>query len=252
MLARVARRGDVILHGVIPVPVLHDAHVLAVRHQVAPRRKLIDAGEQRAVGGVRDEVHVVQRLAIPAKGNAELDERLHLGREVEGSVVDRVVQRLDAEAVARREQRAVAVIPDGVRELTAQRMHGPRALRFIEMQRDLAIRARSEGVPLALELRADALEVVELAVVNQVKPAVLARDRLVARRQVDDAETRVPEPNATARLEPDALRVRPAMGEATSRAMKGVGGHSAATRNCCNDAAHLISPWSATRSAGPA
>src|SRR5688572_31152873 len=110
-------------------------------------------------------------------------------------------------------------------------MYGPGALRFIEMQGDLAVRARSEGVTLSLELRADALEVVELAVVHEVDPAVLARNRLVARRQVDDAETGVPEPDATARLEPDTLRVGTAMDEATSRAMKGVGGHSAATRN---------------------
>ena len=84
---------------------------------------------------------------IPAQRNAELGERLDLRREIERPVVDRVVERLDAEAVARREELAVARVPDRERELASQRVERARAAILVEVQRDLAVRARAEDVP---------------------------------------------------------------------------------------------------------
>ena len=98
---------------------------------------------------MRDEVNVVERLAIPRERNTELDERLHLGRQVEGAVVDGVVERLDAEAIARGEQHLIALVPDGERELAAQLVDGPSTSILVQVQRDLAVGPRGEGVPAA-------------------------------------------------------------------------------------------------------
>ncbi len=105
---------------VVPVPVRNHADLLAVGQEVAGRRELVDAGEQRTVGRVRHEVHVVERLAIPAQRHAESGERLDLRRQIEGAFMHRVVERLDAEPVARREQLPIPLVPDRERELAAQ------------------------------------------------------------------------------------------------------------------------------------
>src|SRR4030095_14507905 len=129
-----------------------------------------------------EELHVVQRLPIPAERHAELYERLHLGGEVDRAVMDRVVHRLDAEPVARSEQRTVTFVPDGERELTSQRVEGACAVLFEQMQCDLAVRSGSEHVALPLELRPNPLEVVELAIHDNSQPAVLVHYRLIAGR----------------------------------------------------------------------
>ena len=59
-LAPVAVRVRRVGGRVVPVPVRHDADLLAVGQQIARRRELIDALEERAIGRVRDEVDVVQ------------------------------------------------------------------------------------------------------------------------------------------------------------------------------------------------
>src|SRR5215218_3066302 len=107
------------------------------------------------------------------------------------------------------------------------------------MQRDLGVGARLEAVPVALELGANALEVVELAVVNEVELGVFVRDRLVAGREVDDAQPGVAESRAGTGVDPDALGVGTAMIETPGRAMERVGGDAAPAGNSCNDAAHM-------------
>ncbi len=93
-----------------------------------------------------------------------------------------------------------------------------------------------------LELGADALEVVELAVDDDVERLVLVGDRLIAGGQVDDAQPRVPEARAPVRGRPRRLVVRAAMNE-TPR-----GGENAIRRNTTptgyrrDDTAHAVTP----------
>jgi hypothetical protein len=94
-------------------------------------------------------------------------------------------------------------------------------------------------VPAFLELAPDALEVVELAVRDDAKTAILARNRLIAGRQVDDAEPRMPEPGPTPWVDPNALRVRAAMMEPARRAEERFARYGAVARDGCNDTAHL-------------
>ena len=66
---------------------------------------------------------------------------------------------------------------------------------FIEMQSDLAVRSGAETVPRFFQFALDRFVVVEFAVDDDAGASVLARDRLIAGGQVDDAEPGVPESN---------------------------------------------------------
>jgi hypothetical protein len=66
-----------------------------------------------------------------------------------------------------------------------------------------------------LQLATLALEVIELAVDNDVNPFVLVRDRLIAGREVNDAQPRMTETDALIRGQPGALAVRTAVVKAS-------------------------------------
>src|SRR5581483_10728192 len=106
--------------------------------------------------GLRD------RIGIPTRGNTRGEQRLHFGREIQRLIAKRIEQRLDAEAIARREQRAMLVIPNDERELAAQPMQALRAEILIEMKRDLAVRARAQFMSRLFQLALNRLVTVEL------------------------------------------------------------------------------------------
>ena len=63
----------------------------------------------------------------------------------------------------------------------------------------------------SLQLASLALEVIELAVDNDMNPFVLVRDRLIAGREVNDAQPRVTETYAVIGGQPSTLAVRTAV-----------------------------------------
>src|SRR4029453_3313237 len=99
--------------------------------------------------------------------------------------------RLDAESIAHRHHRAVALVPQHHRVLAAQAMHALQADVFVQMQGDLAVRSRSQAVSATLEFLLDSLEIVELAVDDDPRALVFAGDGLIAGREVDDAQPRM-------------------------------------------------------------
>src|SRR6185369_11583066 len=65
---------------------------------------------------------------------------------------------------------------------------------LVAAQKHFAVRRRAEAVPEALELAAELLESIDLAVVSQPDRAVFVRHRLVAAaRHVDDRKTAMAE-----------------------------------------------------------
>ena len=64
---------------------------------------------------------------------------------------------------------------------------------FIGVDNHFGIRARREAVPLALELRPQLSEVVDLPVLHRPDRAVFVGNRLVTTGEIDDAETATPE-----------------------------------------------------------
>ena len=77
-----------------------------------------------------------------------------LGRELEHAARVAVVERLDAEAVARQHETSRLRVPDCHREHSAEAPHVFRSVALVEMEMDFRIAMRAERVALALEVAA--------------------------------------------------------------------------------------------------
>ena len=120
-----------------------------------------------------------------------------------------IVQRLDAEHVARAEQRFRLRVPDDKGKHTAQLFHQlPPAVLLIAVQQHLGVTVRRKGMPRRDKLLAQRLEVVNFTVVDQHQALVLVVHRLRAVREVDDAQA---EAERHVRISVRARAVRPAM-----------------------------------------
>ena len=172
-------------------------------------------------------MNVVEGLAVPAQRHAKRLQRFHLGRDVTRAVHQRVVQRLDAEPVAAGKEHAVALVPQRERELAAKLVHRACAEVLVEMKRDLAVGPGLEAMPFRLQLRPDPLEVVELAVDDDVDGVVFVVERLIAGGEVDDAQPRVAETRTPVRRGPHCLGIGTAVHEAGRRTRESVRGNSA-------------------------
>ena len=75
------------------------------------------------------------------------------------------------------------------------------------MQGDLAVRPRSQPVARLLEFALDRFVPVEFTVDDDTGLFVLAGDRLISGREIDDAEPRVAKSNEAVRRYPMALPI---------------------------------------------
>ena len=115
-----------------------------------------------------------------------LPQCLELRSEQKRAADLRVVERLFPEAVAREDEAPLGLVPEREREHAVQPLDAVRAEVFVEMHEHLGVSVRRETVAACLEFAAQLAEVVDLAVEDELDGAVLVRDRLVARLEVDD------------------------------------------------------------------
>ena len=186
-------------------------NMLLGRDQVMPGRNLMNSVKQRTHLMSAELDGVIDGLGIPARGHSRGKQRFHFRREVERFLVEGVEQRLDAEAVARREHRSVAFIPQNKRKFAAQAVQALRAEIFVKMQSDFAVGSGAQAVARLFEFPLNRFVAVEFAVHHDVASFVLARDRLISGRQIDDAEPRVAKPNSLVGRNPVALAIGTAM-----------------------------------------
>jgi len=112
---------------------------------------------------------------------------LGAGGEAQRCAVQRVIQRLDAETVARQEQRALAQVPDGEGEHAVEVRHAVFAPSMIGLEDHLAVAVGEEVIPHLLQFFAQLAVVVEGAVEYQRQMQRLVQHRLArAFREVDD------------------------------------------------------------------
>ena len=181
VLAHAPDRGGGILRPRRPVALALDATVGAYHH-VLRRGELVDALEQRVgLGHERKGQIVVERGVVELGAHRGVaQDGAHLGAEDESLGQRRVQQRLDAEPVPREHELAAAAVPDGEGEHPVQARHAGRALLLVEVQDRLGVGPRAVRVALGLELGAQRLVVVDLAVVGDPDGPVLVGHRLVA------------------------------------------------------------------------
>ena len=179
----VERLGIVV--GKIRIPVA--AHVHARRGDVVGeavcRRQLEDAGEEGLVG--RGELHGeirTQRLLVHGLLEMRmLEEALDLGAKQQVALVGLVVvERLDAEDVTRAKELARAHVVHHEAVHTAQALDQALSPLLIAVHENLGVGIAVEGVAGGLQLGAELLEVVDLAVEDDEDGAVLVAHRLGA------------------------------------------------------------------------
>jgi hypothetical protein len=194
----------------------------------------------RERGGDRVEgEECLERVEVHLGGQLRLaHQRLQLGGEGEDARGGRVVERLDAEAVAREHQPAPARVPQRDTEHAAQLVHEARPALLVEVHEHLRVAAGREAVAALLEARHQLAVVVDLAVLDDVDGAVLVRDRLVAAGEVDDRQPAHRE--ADGPVEQHAVAVRPAVHEGVVHGGQGgrITAADAVERRLAADAAH--------------
>src|SRR5205085_12232924 len=94
-----------------------------------------------------------------------------------------------AKPIARQNERSSRRVPHCEGEHAIELLHERFAVTLVQMDDDLGIRARAEGVALLGKLVTKLLEVVDLAVENGPHALVLAALRLIAGDEVDDPKT---------------------------------------------------------------
>ena len=167
------------------------------RHQVVAGWNLVHAVEQRPHLVPAEGDRLIDRFLVPARRDAGGEERLRFRGEVERATVPRVEERLDAEPIARREHRPPAGVPEHDSELAAQLVQALDAVVFEQVQRNFTVGPRAQAMAPRLELPLDRLVSVELTVDDDARLLVFAGDRLIAGREIDDAQARVTEPDAS-------------------------------------------------------
>ena len=230
-----------LVEGVLRAPVAAhlDGAVGAHGHAVGGGQ-LEDALEERLVERRELEAQVLLERVLVERAlvGGVLQDALDLGGEDElragRALLHRVVERLDAEEVARAEELAGGAVPDGEREHAAQAVEHALAPGEVAREQHLGVRARLELPALGLELRAQVAVVVDLAVEHDGVVALRggrlraragravghergggdgggmiagrAHHGLVAALEVDEREPPVPERDAVVYVLPLAVR----------------------------------------------
>jgi hypothetical protein len=113
--------------------------------------------------------------------------------------MDGIEQRLDAKTVAGREHHTVGFVPDHESKLAAQPVQALGSKILIEMKRDFAVAPGPQAMTGPFQFLLDCFVPIELAVADDRRPLILACDRLIARREIDDAEARMAQPDSAVR-----------------------------------------------------
>jgi len=178
------------------IPVPRYPQYAPLRHKDVGRRQLADAAIDSGRRWNVEKCQVrVDGVRLPVAGHVGIfEERLQFGAEHDATIRERgVVERFDAEPIAREQQPAVRGVPDREREHAAKPVDAALAPLLVAVNDDLGVRACLEPVTARDEVRANLREVVNLAVEDRPHRAVFVRQWLIAGREIDDAQTPVSE-----------------------------------------------------------
>ncbi len=210
-------------------PALDDA---AVDHRDGlARQHALDALEHGVAAGGEAQLQelVAGRCVQRPRRQPGADQRARLGGEREAVVALDVVQRLDAERVARQHEPAVGRIVQRDRVHAAQALGEVEPVGAEQMQRRLAVRLRGER---DLGHRRAQLDVVVDLAVGDQRGAAGLEQRLVAGHQIDDRQPGLHQPDA--RLGVMAAPVGPAMAQPVGQIVQ----QAAQRRRCDARALH--------------
>src|SRR5580704_10012130 len=229
---------------IIDVPISPDANLAILDGQCMARQKLLDAAEQ---GGLADRVLEGQifgeRRRIGFDFGQKRQQCLCFGSKDKSISHQRIVEGLDAEAVARAEKTLAPVVPEGKGEHPAQSIEAAGVIAVVGCQNRLGVRVRME-FPAGGQLGAELEIIVDLAIIGDGSRARRHHRLLRGIAQVDDRQATMREPDRTRRRDPGAISVWAAVGEEAVEHRKprsqSRNWHSV-DRNHTRDAAHSVS-----------
>ena len=184
------------------------SHLTVLPDEQVPGRQLARLAEDRE--GRRDEVEGevgLERVEVDLSSRQGAE----LRREAQLALFVPVVERLDAEAVAREHEPALARVPDRHGEHTAQAGGEVEPVLLVEMGDHLGVAVAREAVAGRHQLGTELAVVVDLAVLDDVYAAALVCERLVAGVEVDNREPA--RGDADAALEEASFAVGAAVGQ---------------------------------------
>src|ERR1039458_2535976 len=185
------------------VPVLTDANLAVLKLEQVSGRELMNSGKRgNGIGHISVIKIFEQSLGVDyGEFGRDGEDRFDFGSEVKISVVERIVKRLLAQAVAGEGQFAFGLIVDGEGEHATQFLDAVGAHLFVEMNNDFGVGVGVKAMAAAFELGAEFGKVVNLAVENDPCAAVFVEDRLMAAGEVDDTEAAHAETSAVGDVE---------------------------------------------------
>src|SRR6266850_7133936 len=156
--------------------------------------------------------YLFQCLAIELRLEAVMKQGFLFRREIECFTVGYVIERFDADSVARQKQRPLTVVPDRNGEHAVEAGQHGWSFNGVELQQHLSISVRDELTTPLLQRPPQLAEVVDFPVVDNPKAPINCRHRHVAARgQIEDREAARAEGHAGPEIA--ARVVRPAMCE---------------------------------------
>src|SRR5207302_2258154 len=175
------------------------------------RRQLEEALEDSlGRGDIQVRQVIVQGGAVEFPFPAgEQQQGFHVGRKGELCADLRIIERLQADAVAGSEQGTLLLIPNSERKHSAQFLEPVSSPGDVGLQQGFGIRARAKPHASAFQLAPQLLEVVDLAVKDNCVAPIRRGHGLLARRKVNDAQPAVTQGEALVPIV--ALAIRPAM-----------------------------------------
>ena len=204
-----------LVDGELHVPVALDARggAAGLVYEVVAGRELVHAlKHRRAVEAELEGQVLAQPLAAGAGGDQATGEQgLDLRGGGERVAVPGVVEGLDAQAVARAEDRARAAVPEHKAPHAVEAGHTLAAPLFVGVEDDLGVAVCAEDVAAGAKVGGEFLVVVDAAVEGDPDAAVLVGHRLAAALGVDDGQAIVPEHQPLRGALPETLAVGPAM-----------------------------------------
>ncbi len=167
-----------------------------------------DSSEQRFLAaGVPERQVFRQKAGFKLRADfGVLQQSFDFGGEGEQPSVPEIVERLDAQPVARAEQGAGVLVPQREGKHPPKTLDAVGAELLVGVDHGFGIAGGAIAVPGLFQLRAYGRVVEDLAVVDDPQAAVLVGHRLLAGGQVDDAQA------AVAQMSPSVLVVTEGIG----------------------------------------
>lgn len=172
------------------IPVLAEREITVTDGDGRAWRKLLDVAEESVfAGNVIEGQKTIEDLRVQFGGQSGIGEKsFNFRGKGNGVCGERIVEGLDADAVASEKEGAGTLIPNGKSEHAAEFFDAAFAELFVEMDDNFSVGAGFEDVATLQEVVAKFLEIVNFAIENDPDSRVLVGERLMATLEIDDGE----------------------------------------------------------------